>query len=111
MTILSIIFGFTFASTFSFTPIIMVRLVSLDDFTIAYGLCLLVQGIGSLIGPPIAGLVYDITERWDVAFYFAGVLIVLAGVCAWVIGDLKPSSDDEEETEKESEALSSTVTE
>ncbi|XP_055626521.1 uncharacterized protein LOC129768720 isoform X2 [Toxorhynchites rutilus septentrionalis] len=112
MTLLSIIFGFTFASTFSFTPIIMVRLVSLDDFTIAYGLCLLVQGIGSLVGPPIAGLVYDITEQWDVAFYFAGILIVLAGVCAWSIGELKPSSDDDEDTnEKESEALSSTVTE
>ncbi|XP_052896543.1 uncharacterized protein LOC128303587 [Anopheles moucheti] len=112
MVVLCIIFGFTFASTFSFTPIIMVRLVSLDDFTVAYGLVLLVQGIGSLIGPPIAGFLYDVTNRWDDSFYAAGFFIFLSGVCAWAIGSLEPSPDSEKDDdgEKESDALSSTVT-
>lgn len=57
------LFGITFASTFSFTPIILVRLVDLDDFTCAYGLILLVQGIGNLVGPPLAGIIYDLTLR------------------------------------------------
>lgn len=57
---LGILFGATFASSFSFTPIILVSLVNLDDFTCAYGLVLLVQGVGNLIGPPIAGLVYEL---------------------------------------------------
>lgn len=57
------IFGVTFASTFSFTPIITSRLVDMDDFTLAYGLILLVQGIGSLVGPPLAGFIFDITGR------------------------------------------------
>lgn len=104
-----VVFGATFASTFSFTPIILVRLVSLDDFTVAYGLCLLVQGIGSLIGPPLAGMMYDISERWDDSFWAAGFFIFLAGICAWSIGTLEPPEEDEDE--KESEALSSTVTE
>ncbi|XP_053664213.1 uncharacterized protein LOC128713380 [Anopheles marshallii] len=112
MVVLCIIFGFTFASTFSFTPIIMVRLVSLDDFTVAYGLVLLVQGIGSLIGPPIAGFLYDVTNRWDDSFYAAGFFIFLSGVCAWAIGSLEPSPDSEKDDdgEKESDALSLTVT-
>lgn len=110
MAILSVVFGLTFASTFSFTPIILVRLVSLDDFTVAYGLCLLVQGIGSLTGPPLAGLMYDIGESWDSSFYAAGFFIFLAGVCAWSVGNLEPHQEEEED-EKESEALSSTVTE
>ncbi|XP_035784532.1 uncharacterized protein LOC118462702 [Anopheles albimanus] len=112
MGALCIAFGITFASTFSFTPIIMVRLVSLDDFTVAYGLILLVQGIGSLVGPPIAGFLYDVTNRWDDSFYAAGFFIFLSGVCAWVIGPLNTDANDadEAETEKESEALSSTVT-
>uniref|UniRef100_A0A182QGJ6 Major facilitator superfamily (MFS) profile domain-containing protein n=1 Tax=Anopheles farauti TaxID=69004 RepID=A0A182QGJ6_9DIPT len=110
MVILCIIFGFTFASTFSFTPIIMVRLVSLDDFTVAYGLVLLVQGIGSLVGPPIAGFLYDVTNRWDDSFYAAGFFIFLSGVCAWLIGSLDARPDEEEGDEKESEALSSTAT-
>lgn len=110
MAVLSVVFGLTFASTFSFTPIILVRLVSLDDFTVAYGLCLLVQGIGSLTGPPLAGLMYDLSESWDSSFYAAGFFIFLAGVCAWAVGTLEPPQEEEEE-EKESEALSSTVTE
>uniref|UniRef100_A0A182IUD1 Major facilitator superfamily (MFS) profile domain-containing protein n=1 Tax=Anopheles atroparvus TaxID=41427 RepID=A0A182IUD1_ANOAO len=110
MVVLCIIFGVTFASTFSFTPIIMVRLVSLDDFTVAYGLMLLVQGIGSLVGPPLAGFLYDVTERWDDSFYAAGFFIFLSGVCAWAIGALEPTADSDAEDEKESEALSSTAT-
>lgn len=57
------LFGVTFASSFSFTPIITSRLVDMDDFTLAYGLILLVQGVGSLVGPPLAGFIYDTTNR------------------------------------------------
>lgn len=37
LQLLSAIFGISFASSFSFTPIILVELVDLDDFTCAYG--------------------------------------------------------------------------
>lgn len=60
---LCILFGFTFASSFSFTPSILVSIVDLDDFTCAYGLVLLVQGIGMIAGPPIAGAIYEYTLR------------------------------------------------
>ena len=63
LVILCAIFGITFASSFSFTPIITSRLVDMDDFTLAYGLILLVQGVGSLVGPPLAGLIYNFTDR------------------------------------------------
>lgn len=60
---LCIIFGFTFASSFSFTPSILVSIVDLDDFTCAYGLVLLVQGVGMIAGPPIAGAIFEATLR------------------------------------------------
>ena len=63
LCILCAIFGVTFASSFSFTPIITSRLVDMDDFTLAYGLILLVQGVGSLVGPPLAGFIFDLTTR------------------------------------------------
>lgn len=63
LMVLSAVFGVTFGSSFSFTPMITSRLVDMDDFTLAYGLILLVQGIGSLIGPPLAGLIFDFTDR------------------------------------------------
>ncbi|XP_075165479.1 chaski [Haematobia irritans] len=82
---LCIIFGFTFASSFSFTPSILVSIVDLDDFTCAYGLVLLVQGIGMIAGPPIAGAIYETTLRWDDTFYFAGVFIALSGILSYLI--------------------------
>lgn len=56
------IFGLMFASSFSFTPMILIQLVSLDDFTSAYGLVLLIQGVGNLVGPPISGMLYELFE-------------------------------------------------
>lgn len=63
LMILCAIFGVTFGSSFSFTPMITSRLVDMDDFTLAYGLILLVQGIGSLVGPPLSGWIFDVTNR------------------------------------------------
>lgn len=51
----SLIFGLTFSSSYSYTPSILVELIALERFTMAYGLVLLSQGIGHLIGPPMAG--------------------------------------------------------
>uniref|UniRef100_A0A1L8DEN9 Putative monocarboxylate transporter n=1 Tax=Nyssomyia neivai TaxID=330878 RepID=A0A1L8DEN9_9DIPT len=93
---LAVFFGITFASCFSFTPIILVRLVDLDEFTCAYGLVLLVQGVGSLIGPPLAGAIYDWTSRWDDSFYAAGFFIAVSGALAYVTGILVDRDDDGE---------------
>lgn len=62
LCVLAVVFGLTFASSFSFTPTILVQIVDLEDFTCAYGLILLTQGIGNLVGPPIAGIIYDLYQ-------------------------------------------------
>lgn len=72
-------FGLFFAASYTFTPSLLVKLVSLDDFTSAYGLVLLAQGIGHLIGPPLSGFIYDVTFSWELSFYLAGGWIVVAG--------------------------------
>ncbi|OWR42228.1 Monocarboxylate transporter 14 [Danaus plexippus plexippus] len=55
-------FGLLFAASFTFTPSLLVKLVSLDDFTSAYGLVLLAQGIGHLIGPPLSETSWSIRK-------------------------------------------------
>lgn len=54
----SLVFGLTFSSSYSYTPSILVELIALERFTVAYGLSLLSQGLGHLIGPPMAGEFY-----------------------------------------------------
>lgn len=53
-------FGFLIAANYSLTCIILVELISLERFTNAYGLLLLVQGVANLIGPPLGGKLKNI---------------------------------------------------
>lgn len=48
-------FGFFIAANYSLVSIILVELISIDRFANAYGLLLLVQGFGNLIGPSLGG--------------------------------------------------------
>ncbi|XP_012284361.1 uncharacterized protein LOC105701830 isoform X2 [Orussus abietinus] len=79
LMITSAAFGLFFASNFSFTPVILVQLIPLERFTTAYGLSLLCQGIGNLLGPPLAGWFFDVTGTWDLSFLMAGGWIIFAG--------------------------------
>ena len=50
------VFGFAISANYSLTSPILVELVSLEQFSAAYGLLLLVQGVSNLVGPPFAGM-------------------------------------------------------
>lgn len=56
------------------------ELISLERFTNAYGLLLLVQGIANLVGPPLAGWITDLTGNYELAFYLAGFFIAISGL-------------------------------
>ncbi|XP_011873565.1 PREDICTED: uncharacterized protein LOC105565186 [Vollenhovia emeryi] len=85
LLITSAAFGLFFASTFSFTPVILVELIPLERFTTAYGLSLLCQGIGNLLGPPLAGWLFDVTDSWDLSFFMAGGWIIVSGILVGII--------------------------
>ncbi|CAG9838628.1 unnamed protein product [Diabrotica balteata] len=78
-------FGLFFASSMCLTPSLLAELVSLDDFTMAYGLLLLSQGVGNLIGPPLAGWLFDLTGSWDQSFYQACIWIIVSGLLVGII--------------------------
>ncbi|KAK0097912.1 hypothetical protein PV326_012800 [Microctonus aethiopoides] len=78
-------FGMFIAANYSLTSIILVEVITLERFTNAYGLLLLVQGIANLMGPPLAGWLYDITGTYDLSFYLAGFFIALSGVLLMVV--------------------------
>ncbi|KAL0278499.1 UNVERIFIED_CONTAM: hypothetical protein PYX00_000310 [Menopon gallinae] len=85
LAVVSAFFGLFFASNYSFTPTILVELIPLERFTTAYGLTLLCQGIGNLLGPPLAGWIFDITNNWELSFYMAGLWIIISGVLVILI--------------------------
>ena len=38
------------------------------------------RGISSIIGPPLAGVVYELTLSYDISFYMAGSFLLVAAV-------------------------------
>ncbi|CAG9767259.1 unnamed protein product [Ceutorhynchus assimilis] len=83
------LFGISLSSHFAFTPGIVMELVPLDRFTIAYGLQLMCQGIGTLVGPPFAGLLFDLTQNWEQSFYQSGLWMILSGIFVGCIPYIK----------------------
>ena len=83
------IYGFAISANYSLTSPILVELVSLEQFSNAYGLLLLVQGISNLVGPPFAGYLYDITKKWFYTFGLGGIFIAFSGFLLLAIPCLK----------------------
>ncbi|XP_063913750.1 monocarboxylate transporter 9 isoform X1 [Zophobas morio] len=79
------VFGFTIGAYVGLTSVILVDLLGLEKLTNAFGLLLLFQGVASLIGPPIAGALYDITLSYNPGFFLAGITISLSGVILFLI--------------------------
>ena len=64
-------------------------MVSIDEFSSAYGLLLLVQGLSNLVGPPFAGYLYDISHIWHYTFGFGGLFIAISGILVVILPLIK----------------------
>ncbi|KAK2583113.1 hypothetical protein KPH14_009139 [Odynerus spinipes] len=84
-TFYCIVYGFTAGAYVGLTSVILVDLLGLDRLTNAFGLLLLFQGFASLLGPPIAGWLYDGLASYDPGFYTAGSMIAISGLMLFFI--------------------------
>ncbi|XP_071106596.1 monocarboxylate transporter 9-like [Haliotis cracherodii] len=82
-------FGFFIGSNYALTTVMLVEFLGIDKLTNACGLLMMIQGIANLIGPPVAGWMYDETKSYDATFYAAGAFIIIAGAMLLVIKCLK----------------------
>ncbi|GAB1603166.1 monocarboxylate transporter 7-like isoform X2 [Argonauta hians] len=79
------VFGL-FASAFiSLTSIIICDLLGLDKLTNAFGLLSLARGIATIVGPPLAGAIYDSTNNYNFAFQLGGLLIICGGLLHFIL--------------------------
>lgn len=85
LAVYAIVFGFTIGAYVGLTSVILVDLLGLDKLTNAFGLLLLCQGIATLIGPPMAGTLYDLTLSYSPGFILAGVTIAVSGFVLFAI--------------------------
>ena len=86
----------------------LVDMVSIDEFSNAYGLLLLVQGVSNLVGPPFAGYLYDISHIWYYTFglggtfiSISGIIIVILPLTKWINSFMKQSERSQGQTQCE----------
>ncbi|KAG8181256.1 hypothetical protein JTE90_013027 [Oedothorax gibbosus] len=89
------IFSMFVSAYISLTSIILVEMVGLDRLTNSFGLLSLFRGTSSILGPPLAGSVYDWTGSYDIPFYLAGSLLISSGICTFLLRwiDQRPEAD------------------
>ncbi|KAG0710024.1 Monocarboxylate transporter 12 [Chionoecetes opilio] len=59
------VFGLFISANYALTSVIVVELVSLESFSKAYGLLLMIQGVANLIGPPLVDLLKPANKSRD----------------------------------------------
>ncbi|VDK69735.1 unnamed protein product [Litomosoides sigmodontis] len=74
------LFGLTLSSYVCLTSVLLVDLIGIEKITNAFGLILLFQGVGTVIGPPISGQLADITGSYNMSFVFCGVALLISGL-------------------------------
>lgn len=79
------IFGAFIGVYVGLTSVVLVDLLGLEKLTNAFGLLLLFQGMATLIGPPIAGWLYDGTGSYDVSFQLCGTMVAISGFMLYFI--------------------------
>ncbi|XP_066273982.1 monocarboxylate transporter 13-like [Branchiostoma lanceolatum] len=80
------------------TTALVADVVGAERIESGLGLVMLCQGVGSVVGLPISGALYDMTGKYYPSFLFAGGAIFLSGVfllCAVVIEDRKKRRNSE----------------
>ncbi|KAL5019056.1 hypothetical protein ScPMuIL_004778 [Solemya velum] len=78
--VLSGTYGLFISANYALSTVILVEFLSIDKLTNAYGLTMLMQGLANLLGPPVAGWLYDKTLTYDATFYSGGAFIMLSGL-------------------------------
>ena len=48
-------------------------------FPAAYGSLLFVEALGVMLGPPVAGILKDISGNYDSSLYISGSLLIISG--------------------------------
>lgn len=90
------IYGFVSGALITVLGPLCAEFFGLENLTAMMGIVFSGAGLGMLLGPPIAGYVYDITESFTLAILFGGTAMLI-GFIFFVV--LKKPADDHTATE------------
>ncbi|XP_064619207.1 monocarboxylate transporter 13-like isoform X2 [Lineus longissimus] len=80
MVAIAVIFGFFTGSFGTYLPDILITFLCLHRMPCGYGYLLIFEGIGQLLGAPVAGILYDSTGTYIYSFYLGGTCILVSAL-------------------------------
>jgi OFA family oxalate/formate antiporter-like MFS transporter len=90
--VLSGLVFFGWGEIFSLFPSILTDTFGARHATTNYGFLYIAQGVGSILGGPVAALIHDSTGTWTAAFGVSAAMDVLTAGLAWFV--LRPMRRD-----------------
>lgn len=79
------VFGLFSSAFIALTSIVLVDLLGIAQLTNAFGLLCLLRGVAAIIGPPLAGSMFDMTQSYDVPFFLAGVFLFISSAISFMV--------------------------
>lgn len=79
LCILAACYGIFVSANYVLSTVLLVKYLGMDKLTNAYGLTMLLQGVANMIGPPVAGKLYDDSGSYDNTFLAGGTFIAASG--------------------------------
>ncbi|KAG9467944.1 hypothetical protein GDO78_013997 [Eleutherodactylus coqui] len=95
LAVVCALIGFS-SGYFSLMPVVTEDLVGIKQLANAYGIIICANGISALLGPPFAGWIFDITQKYDYSFYVCGLLYMLGIICLLLEPCLQPKEKNHE---------------
>ncbi|KAK2727595.1 monocarboxylate transporter 14-like [Artemia franciscana] len=102
MAALAGLFGLVSAAFIALTSIVLVDLFGIDELTKCFGIICIFRGLAAIVGPPIAGFLYDTTGSYDIPFYVAGGFLGLSAIFSFLIPVVQKCCDSDNTQSKKS---------
>ncbi|XP_046575548.1 monocarboxylate transporter 9-like isoform X3 [Haliotis rubra] len=83
--IFSVLYGTYSQGPYTLVSPICIELIGRSKLAIGYGICSFCFGLGSMVGPPIASLIYESTGVYDLTFLFSGACFIISAFLALCI--------------------------
>jgi len=77
-------------------------LFGIDALTKCFGIICISRGLAAIVGPPIAGFLYDTTGSYDIPFYAAGGFLGLSAIFSFLIPVVQNCCDSDNTQSKKS---------
>nr|CAH0099431.1 unnamed protein product [Daphnia galeata] len=86
LVLFSVILGLAASCTTATRSILLGKLLGLENVNNSYSFMLVFHGTATIIGIPLAGLLFDIFGDYQITFYFAGSSILLSAFICYPLG-------------------------